>query len=255
MSDVPPVTGYLLGSTVNDIVGSAWLLGHDLKSPVSLIISAMEVIIDLYEKEGEDSLTTAIPMLRGALAAANRQHNMVSDMLDLARLETKTFELELARADIVEILREALKLEDYQITTKRLKLVLDLPDTPLWAKVNAEIIRRVFQAIIDNTIKFTVRDDTLEIRAEQVGDSVQVVFSDTGRQIFPEFEPYITQRASQWDERIAGSRTSVGMGLPFAYQVALAHNGTFTVKSDKTTGKTTFTLTLPIDLAQETKNG
>lgn len=237
---------------MEDIVGTAWLLGHDLKSPVSLIISAMEVLISVYEND--EHMASAIPMLRGALAAANRQHNMVSDVLDLARLETNTYDLETGPRDIVALLKDSLDQESYSITTKKLKLVTELPDTPVMVNLDPELMRRVFSALVDNSIKFTVRDDVLTVRVRQVDDMVEVSFTDNGRLIFPEFESQIVLRPSQWEKRLDGSRTSVGMGLPFAYHVALAHGGSFTCKSDAAAVKTTFTLSLPAHHSKS-KNG
>jgi two-component system sensor histidine kinase VicK len=243
MAETPPATGAILGTTVDDIVGTAWLLGHDLKSPISLIISAMEVLLSIYEDD--ENMADMMPMIRGALSAANRQHNMVSDMLDLARLETNTYELESEPTNIVAVVQDALLLEDYAITVKQLKLVVNLPDTPLIAKIDTELIRRVVSTLVDNTIKFTVRDDTLEITIKQIDNFIHITFTDNGRPIFPDFETHLVERAPQWDKRLAGSRTSVGMGLPFAYHTARAHGGTFGGKTDPVTKKTTFTLTLP----------
>jgi len=256
MTDLPPGTGIILGSTVDDIVGTAWLLGHDLKSPVALIISAMEVLIATYEDD--PNMAAVMPLLRGSLAAANRQHNMVGDLLDLARLETGHYELERAPADVTVLLRDGLTAEDYAITTKKLKLEVDLPPTPLMVNVDSELFQRIVSALVDNTVKFTVRDDTLTIRARQVGDQIEIVFSDNGRAIFPEFEQHIIERAPQWDKRQAGSRTSVGLGLPFTHAVARAHGGTFTARTDATTHITSFTMTFPVyqaDQKSETKNG
>lgn len=255
MTDLPPATGTLLGSSVEDIVGTAWLLGHDLKSPVALIISVMEVLIATYEDDPQ--MVTVMPLLRGALAAANRQHNMVGDLLDLARLETNNYELERAPADLIALLRETLAAEDYAITTKKLKLEVDVPQTPVIANIDKELFQRVVSALVDNTIKFTVRDDILAIRIRQVGDKAEITFSDNGRSIFPEFEQHIIERAPQWEKRQAGSRTSVGLGLPFAHAVALAHSGDFTAKTDTVTKITSFTLTFPLaqaDQKSETKN-
>lgn len=256
MTDLPPASGIVLGSTVEDIVGTAWLLGHDLKSPVALIISAMEVLIATYEND--EQMAPVMPLLRGALAAANRQHNMIGDMLDLARLETDHYELERTPTDIAALLRETLAAEDYAITTKKLKLEIDMPETPLMANVEMYLLQRVFSALVDNTIKFTVRDDVLTVRARRTGDMIEISFTDNGRLIAPDFEQQIVERAPQWDRRQAGSRTSVGMGLPFAYQVARAHGGTFTAKSDPAAIKTSFTLTLPVYQAEQqsdTHNG
>jgi K+-sensing histidine kinase KdpD len=255
MTELPPASGIILGNTVDDIVGTAWLLGHDLKSPVALIISAMEVIIATYEDD--EHIAAVMPLLRGALAAANRQHNMIGDMLDLARLETDRYELERAVMDVAAVLREALTAEDYAITTKKLKLELDISETPLMASLDTELWPRVFSALVDNAIKFTVRDDVLLVRAQRVGDQIEISFTDNGRPIFADFEQHIIERAPQWDKRQAGSRTSVGMGLPFAHAVAVAHGGSFTAKTNPETKKTSFTLTIPAaqaDQQGDTKN-
>ncbi|MEO8606425.1 MAG: HAMP domain-containing sensor histidine kinase [Chloroflexota bacterium] len=256
MADLPPATGIILGSTVEDIVGTAWLLGHDLKSPVALIISAMEVII--ATTEDDEHMASIMPLLRGALAAANRQHNMVGDMLDLARLETANYELERSQTDVAAIIRDTIATEDYAISTKKLKLELEIPDSPLMANVDAYLVGRVVNALVDNAVKFTVRDDVLNVRVQRVADNIEISFTDNGRAIFPDFEQQIVERAPQWDKRQAGSRTSVGMGLPFSNAVARAHGGSFTAKTDPTTKKTSFTITLPVEPPQqqsETKNG
>jgi two-component system, chemotaxis family, CheB/CheR fusion protein len=256
MADLPPATGIILGSTVEDIVGTAWLLGHDLKSPVALIISAMEVII--ATSEDDEHMASIMPLLRGALAAANRQHNMVGDMLDLARLETDNYELERSETDVAALIRDTLASENYAITTKKLKLELDIPDSPLMANVDAYLLGRVVNAMVDNCVKFTVRDDIFSVRVHRDGDNIEIRFTDNGRTIFPDFEKEIIQRAPQWEKRQAGSRTSVGMGLPFANAVAIAHGGSFSAKTDPITQKTSFTITLPVEPPKqqsETKNG
>src|SRR5690349_19858491 len=186
MAELPPATGIILGSTVEDIVGTAWLLGHDLKSPVALIISAMEVII--ATSEGDENMAAMMPLLRGALAAANRQHNMVGDMLDLARLETNNYELERTETDVAAVLRDSLAAEDYAITTKKLKLETDIPTTPLMANIDGYLLGRVVSAMVDNAVKFTVRDDVLKVSLRRVGDNIEIVFRDNGRPIFPDFE-------------------------------------------------------------------
>lgn len=242
MSELPPGTGILLGNTVEDISGTAWLLGHDLKSPLAIVISTLEMLLALHEDEEE--MAGTMQLVRGALGAANREYNMISDMLDLARLETNQYQLEREETDLVWLLRECLDDENYNLKGKNLVLKINLPDTPIYAEVEPDLFRRVFGALLDNTIKFTVKNDTLEVIIRQAGGNVELSFSDTGRAIFSDFEQEIVRRAPQWDKRQAGSRTSVGMGLPFANAVLKAHGGQFRCKSEN--GRTTFSLSIPV---------
>lgn len=237
-------TMIFLGRTREDVMGTAALLGHDLKSPISMIISTLEVLVSIHESD--ESMASTVRLLRGALSAAYRQLNMIGDWLDLARLELDAYELECEEIDLGQLVRDCLEAEDYAITTKKLRLEVDMPrDTLLMVKADPNLLRRVVSALVDNTIKFTIRDDLLQVSARQEGDTIIAEFTDNGRPIFPGLEEQLMKRAPQWDARQAGTRTSVSMGLPFVRAVALAHGGSFTAKSNPVSGMTTFTFTLP----------
>jgi signal transduction histidine kinase len=235
-------------------MGTSALLGHDLKSPISMIISTLEVLISMSETD--ENMATTVRLLRGALSAAYRQLNMIGDWLDLARLEAHAYELELEEIDLAPLICDALDAEVYAFTIKKLHLVVDVPrDVPLMVKADPDLMRRMVGALVDNSIKFTTRDDVLRVSAAKDGDNVVIKFSDNGRPIFPGFEQQILERAPQWEGRQAGTRTSVSMGLPFVYAVALAHGGQFTAGSNPASGITTFTFTLPALVQSEKTDG
>jgi signal transduction histidine kinase len=244
MTKPPESTGTLLGTTVEEITDTTWLLGHDLKSPIAIVISALEILISVHEED--ETMAHSVNLLRGALIAANRQYNMISDLLDLARLETNDYELQRYDTDMAAFIRDCLEHENSAIKAKHLRLEVDIPsDASMMVSIDGELFRRVVAALVDNTIKFTVRDDTLRVSVHRVGATIEILFSDTGRGIFPDFEAHLTERGPQWDNRQAGSRTSVGMGLPFVHAVLKAHGGSFTGKTDAQTKFTTFTLQIP----------
>ncbi len=245
MTDNPRITGKLLGSNHEDLMGTVWLLGHDLKSPVATIISTLEMLVSLYEDDPEQKML--VHMLRAALSSARRQYNMVSDTLDLARFEVNEYELERDMADMCALLREVLQAEQYALDVKKLNVELHIPDEPLYALVDVEILKRIISALVDNALKFTVKDDLLRITLAQNEQNIVLEFSDTGRAFSPEIEEQVMQRAPHWSQRQAGSRTSVGMGLPFIYYAAQAHGGHFNAHSDLPSKITTFTLVLPIN--------
>jgi len=245
MTDITPATGNLLGNGVKDITGTTWLLGHDLKSPTAIIISTLEMVIALHEDD--ENMAHTVRLLKGALVAARREYNMVCDLLDLARFELGQYQLERETADLGTLLHQSLEEDAYSIEIKKIHVETDIPnDEGLNSNVDIELIGRVFSALIDNTIKFTVRDDLLKISAKRVGKVIEILFTDTGRPIFPEFEQSLIERAPQWENRQAGSRSSVGMGIPFTNAVIKAHGGTFSAKSDTATGFTNFRITLPV---------
>ena len=245
MTDITPATGNLLGTGVKDITGTTWLLGHDLKSPTAIIISTLEMVIALHEDD--EDMAHTVRLLKGALVAARREYNMVCDLLDLARFELGQYQLDRETTDVGALLLQSIEEDSYSIEIKKIRVETNIAsDEDMIAAVDIELIGRVFSALIDNTIKFTVRDDLLKIGAKRVDKMIEILFTDTGRPIFPEFEQSLIERAPQWENRQAGSRSSVGMGIPFANAVIKAHGGTFSAKSDTATGFTDFRITLPV---------
>jgi K+-sensing histidine kinase KdpD len=242
MSELPPITGTLLGQSIDDIEGTVWLLGHDLRSPNATVISTLEMLLALHQDDPD--LKDSVRLMRGALVAARREYNMVCDLLDLARFELNDYQVKRIPTDLSALLKRCLDEEEYALSIKQLNISLKLTDK-LMVDIEPELFERVFSAMIDNVIKFTVKADQLKIESKRTRSDVVMTFSDNGRKIFPDFEEAIMRRAPQWDKRQAGSRSSVGVGIPFVYHVLKAHDGTFTAKSDPQSGWTTFTLRLP----------
>ena len=233
--------GSLHGQTLEQVIGSVSLLAHDLKSPISVIISSLEVLMTFQEEDGVPETTKRL--VQGALNAAYRQLNMVSNVVDLARLETDCYDLQLIEFDLADLIRERLEAEAYALEIKGLVMKISLPDEPLLVTADYELMQRVISALIDSVIKFTVRNDELHICAQREQERIVMCFKDTGRPIDRGFERDIMTRAPQWERRQSGARTSVGLSLPFVYEAAKAHQGDFTVQSE---GKyTIFTITLP----------
>ncbi len=235
--------GPLLGQTQADVIGAASLLAHDLKSPISVIISSLEVMLAFQEEEGVSEINRRL--LQGALGAAYRQLNLVSALVDLPRLELNCYDLQLAEHDLVAVIRESLTKEAHHLEVKGLKVKVDLPDMPLLVQIDVDLIQRAVAALVDNTLKFTVRDDDLCVSVGREGQQVVLRFTDSGRPVQPGFEDDVLRRAPQWERRQSGARTSVALGLPFIRAVAQAHGGQFTVTSSPDHKHTTFKFCLP----------
>jgi len=232
----------VLSHMADDVLGTTAILSHDLKSPISIIISTLEVLVAIAGPDDDGNLR----LLRGALSAAYRQISLITDMLDLMRLELGAYELERHPCDVAELVRDFINAEVHKLAVnKDFRLEMRLPDEPLLAEVDATLVWRMFYAMVDNINKFTVQNDLLRVEGGYDGASVVLKFVDNGRPIAPGFERRIIERAPQWKDREAGTRTSVAMGLPFIYAAAKAQGGSLTAASDPQTGLTTFTLTLP----------
>jgi signal transduction histidine kinase len=232
-----------LGQTLDDLDGTASLLSHDLKSPISVIISSLEVLLAFQDEDGLSDPSQRL--LRGALQAAYRQLNLVNTLVDLPRLELGSYDLQLSEVDMAHLLRGVLEHETYTLDVKGLHVKIDITEQPVRVMADRDLIQEVISTLIDCVMKFTVRDDTMWINLDQQDGQAVLQLSDTGRPITPGFEMDIMRRAPQWEHRQAGARTSVALGLPFVYQVAQVHEGKFTAQSVENGKCTSFTFSLP----------
>ncbi|PJF40069.1 MAG: hypothetical protein CUN54_06720 [Phototrophicales bacterium] len=238
-------TNVILGNTPEKILSAASLLSHDLKSPISVIISSIEALTTLFDELY--GIKDLVPLLQGTLSAGYRQMYLIDDMIDLARLQLGGYPMVKTRGDIRQIIEDAVSLPPYIQNKKKLNIEKYLPELgTIFAYVDVDLVRRAVAAMMDNTYKFTIQGDCLTIRAEQVDDMVLIAFEDNGRPIYDEFQHEIVRRAAHWEGRQAGTRTSVAAGLPFVFAVAQAHGGSFSGATDSESGLTTFTLRLPV---------
>lgn len=235
-------TNTVLATDTDDVLGTTAILSHDLKSPISIIISTLEVLVTIHGDDEEGNLR----LLRGALSAAYRQMNLIADMLDLMRLEMGAYELECHPCNLTELVKDYMDVDAQKLTAnKSLRYEINLANTPLVANLDANLTWRMLNALVDNINKFTVENDLVRIETNVSGENAILSFTDSGRPIVAGFERRIVERAPQWKDREAGTRTSVAMGLPFVFAAAKAQGGSLSAHTDPQTHLTTFMLTFP----------
>jgi signal transduction histidine kinase len=99
--------------------------------------------------------------------------------------------------------------------------------------------------LLSNGVKFTSRGGRVSVRAERSHGEIQIVVSDTGEGIAPDFLPYVFERFRQADVRLAGVRSGLGIGLAIARHIVEMHGGTIAATSEGVGKGATFTVTLP----------
>ena len=100
--------------------------------------------------------------------------------------------------------------------------------------------------LLSNAVKFTNRGGKVQVRLERVNSHVEVVVSDTGIGIAPEFLPHVFERFRQADAGIARERGGLGLGLSIARQLTEMHGGTIDASSGGVGQGATFRVKLPL---------
>jgi len=216
-------------------------VSHQLKTPLTSL--RMSVYLLLEEKVGTLNREQA-ELLIAAREDSERLVNILSDLLDLTRIESGKTNLDigsysphtLARDGIEPFLTEA---KDKGVTVIN-AVPEDLPDVP----ADPVRIHHVFSNLISNSLKFTKPGGTVTVRAESRDGSIRFYVEDTGGGIPAE---HLSRLFEQF-YRVPGQdeKSGVGLGLAIVKEIVHAHGGVVGVKSEAGKGSA-FEFTLPLN--------
>lgn len=219
-------------------------VSHELKTPLTSIQGFAQALLDG---------TAGTPQERQRAAGiiqqeAQRMNRMVLDLLDLARMDGGTLDLQRREVDLAALLRGVVEKFSPQAEATGVSIqVADENLPPI--KADGDRLAQVFSNLVDNALKFTRSGGSITLRARKASthvDHVQVEIADDGAGIRPDALPHIFERFYQADTaRRGGKEHGSGLGLAIAREIVCAHGGAIHVTSEVGKGST-FTVTLPV---------
>jgi len=223
-------------------------LVHDLRSPMSAVVGAMDVIETTLDVDDRDDIIRQ--SLRVAKGGAKRVLDLVEGLLEIARLESAQVELVFMPVRLASIIAEL--IPDFTVLANESGIILinDVPTNLPTIAVDQAKITRVIMNLLDNAVKFTPEGGRVRISASyQSNQTILVEVDDTGSGIPSEYHKKIFERFSQ----VPGTRPrrrGSGLGLAFCKLVVEAHGGEIWVESEPGKGSIV-KFTIPIkDLEQ-----
>jgi signal transduction histidine kinase len=211
------------------------MIAHDMKSPLTVIQLAFELIAPSIEFADSETAT----IVRDARVSATMIVEMIEQMLDISRMEAGALTLKLASGDPVETVRQAVESQRALAGHRRLTFAASGPAV---ADFDANLLRRAVGNLVGNAIKFTDADGEIRVSAVGKDGFVRVEVADNGRGIAPEHHVRIFEKFGQVEDKRA--RMGTGLGLTFARMAIEAHGGNIGVVSALREGST-FWITLP----------
>jgi signal transduction histidine kinase len=220
-------------------------VSHELKTPLTSIQGFAQAILD----GTADTLEARRQAAEVINAESARMHRMVLDLLDLARLDSGTADMQMSPLDMGVLLNGI--AEKFAPLAKQAGVTISVraADLPMLAG-DGDRLAQVFTNLVDNALKFTPAGGEVVLSARQEGLGVEIEVSDTGVGIAPEALPHVFDRFYQADaSRSRQGRQGAGLGLAIAQEIVGAHGGKISVRSLSGQGAA-FTVFLP--LAQPT---
>lgn len=220
-------------SVRRDFVANA---SHELKTPVSSIIASAEALRIAVER-GDDS---AMGFAGTVEAAAHRLDRLVSDLLDLSRLEGDAPELKRLRIDLV-VSEEAGRFSA-QAAQSGIDLVVDTE--PAHVMGNRRDLTTAVRNLVDNAVRYTPEGGTVRVRVGEDQGAVAITVEDTGAGIPTRDLERVFERFYRVDAARSRRTGGTGLGLSIVKHVIEGHSGTVAVTSQLGVGST-FTARLP----------
>ncbi len=219
-------------------------MSHELRTPLNAIIGFSQVMAD--EMMGPLGSVRYTGYARDICTSAQHLLGIISDILDVSKLEAGKLELDEEPIEIRRLAQDVLQLVVERASALDVAIELDLsPELPL-LRVDTLKMKQVLLNIVTNAIKFSHAGGKVALRARIDDKGVHLVVADQGIGMDDgEIETAITrfgQVASAWSRRHAGT----GLGLPLAIGLIELHGGTLAIDSRKGQG-TIVTLTLPLN--------
>jgi signal transduction histidine kinase len=170
---------------------------------------------------------------------------LISDLLDVTRLEAGSLVLQCQPEPADGLLREALELHHTVASERHLTLELDAPSSFPRVVCDRERILQVLGNLLGNALKFTPGGGRITLRCAQEGATARFTVSDTGPGIPPEQARHVFDRFWQ-AERRGKAGSGIGLGLSIVKGLVEAHGGRTWVESTVGQG-TAFHFDLPLE--------
>jgi len=231
-------------------------VSHELKQPMTSIKGYTDLLVKGAAGELNDAQKS---FLDTVLSNADRMNKLVSDLLDISRIESGRMRLEFGDVSIEQVIEDALRTIRRQIEAKHQTLGVNVsPDLPL-VRGDRDRFVQILTNLVSNAHKYTPDGGGIVVsaqwgsdgrHAEGEGEFVVCSVSDTGIGIAPEDRERLFTKYFRADDPAVHSVAGTGLGLIITKSLVELHGGEIWVESQLGKGST-FAFTIPVAQSSE----
>ena len=215
------------------------VLAHELKAPIAAIEGYLRI---MHTHTGGDTIEAYDQIVGRSLIRLDGMRKMITDLLDMTRIESGQKVRELAEVDVLEIVHDSLEVAMPEAEKRNIAINLNLPET-LTIKGDRGEIEIILNNLVSNSVKYNRDDGSVDITLKRIGSTITLEVTDTGIGMSQEeadllFNDFVRIK-NQKTRNILGS----GLGLSIVKKLAQLYNGEVAVTSEPDKGST-FTVVL-----------
>lgn len=178
--------------------------------------------------------------------SASDQAQLVEDLLDVSRIVSNKFQIDVQPIDLALVIRDAMDGIQPSLDAKQLRLHKNIAVSPCMIAGDASRLQQVLWNLLSNAIKFTPEGG--DVWVELVCDTAHatIMVRDSGQGISADFLPFVFDRFRQAESTSNRLHNGLGLGLSIVHHIVELHSGTITASSDGEAQGATFRVLLPL---------
>lgn len=213
-------------------------VSHELRTPMTTISGFVEGIMDgTIPPEKQDTY------LKIVLDETKRLARLVTELLQLARIDAGTMQLNIREFDINELIRITILKFESRINEKALDIDIDFENENEPVLADKDTVQRVVTNLFDNAIKFNYQNGYIKIAVKRHNGKIEISIENSGIGIEPDELLHIWERFYKTDKSRSYDKKGMGLGLYLVQGIIAAHDEKIWVESEKNKwARFTFTL-------------
>jgi signal transduction histidine kinase len=224
---------------------------HELKTPITSINGYVQLMLNIFNEADEQRLRLSKQTIKSSLHTISKQvvklTRLISELLDLSRIESGKLELHKTSFDLGSLVEET--VQDIRQTASKHAIILH---NDFEGKVFADKDRlaQMLLNLLANAIKYSPDSDSIEVFTDNDKDSAVIKVKDHGIGIDSKDHIRIFERFYRAEGKSEQTFPGFGIGLFIASEIVHRHNGSISVDSEKGKGSV-FTVSIPVTFRSE----
>lgn len=218
----------------DEFIGMA---SHELKTPITVIKNHLQLLgLKISEEELKSSVSKAIN-------SVDKLSTLVSDLLDVSKIEGEKLQLNYSRFDVVDLISDS--IQNLQITESTHQIIFNKQSESIIVNADKQRIEQVIINLLTNAIKYSPDAEKVVVKVTSENSEVMISVTDFGIGIPEELQNKVFSRFFR-AEGLSTAYSGLGIGLFISKDIVERHQGTIWVESEVDEGST-FYIKLPVN--------
>jgi CheY-like chemotaxis protein len=201
------------------------VLSHELRTPLNIIVGWVAIMMR------RDPTPDAMKGLLAIDSNAKTQARIISDLLDVSRINSGKLTLQRESADPAELVQSAITALSASSSDRKVTIQSDVDQAHQDAWLDAARFQQILWNLLSNAIKFSYEGGRIRVSLRREGPRLKLAVQDFGQGISPDFLPHLFDRFTQSDAPGNRSHGGLGLGLSIVRHLAELHGGSVTAES------------------------